>query len=113
MTWRCSGQYSDGPVLNSLHKILHLTPRVGRGSTGLGSLTLDLARSQVVLGCDAEIWCTDDRENLEWASRSSGLENGRIRGFRPLAFGPAGFSVAMEQSAAIEGCASMVVHQHG
>ena len=94
--------------------ILHITPWVGKGSTGLGSLSLDLARSQNDLGYDAQLWCLDDKPNLQWASALSGLRADRIRGFASTRVGVPGFSLEMERAAAsVENRDVAVVHQHG
>jgi glycosyltransferase involved in cell wall biosynthesis len=95
-------------------KILHLTPTVGKGSTGLGTLSLDLAKAQNQRGYNAELWSIDSQAELRWASESSSLGLDRLRGFARTPLGIPGLSFGMEREAARSHNQTIsVVHQHG
>ncbi|HEX9658088.1 MAG TPA: glycosyltransferase [Bacteroidota bacterium] len=95
-------------------KIIHITSKIGKNSTGLGALTLDLTQSQLALGLNAEIWCPGNKIDLRWASESSGIRPEKIRVFPEARIGLPGFSFRMERDAAfVDGPKKAIVHQHG
>lgn len=95
-------------------KILHVTPSVGQGSTGVGAVALDLTRSQNDLGIESQIWCLGSNSDVQWASGLSGVRADRIRGFARTGLHILGLSLEMEKAAAsIENHDVAVVHQHG
>ncbi|MHB8837724.1 MAG: glycosyltransferase [Gemmatimonadaceae bacterium] len=94
-------------------KAIHITASVGRGSFGLGAVVLSLAREQRRHGIEAAVWSTDEPDDLDWASESSGLARSALRAFP--AYGPRrlAYSRSMERAAvAHQGQRPTVVHQH-
>lgn len=99
---------------SALPRVLHITHQIGRSSTGLGSVTINLTKALCDLGVDAQIWCVDDESSIQWASSWSGLSADRIRGFRGVGLGLPGFSFDIERAAASPDNSDFaVVHEHG
>lgn len=95
-------------------KILHNVTSVGKYSFGLGQISVNLARAQLLLGHDVKIWCLDSGENIIWATETHDFPADRITGFR--LFGPQKiwFSPEMSKysSSSAQGMFD-IVHQHG
>jgi len=97
-------------LLNILHNVLGL----GKDSTGVGHIAINLAVSQYAHGHGVNIWCLDNAENIEWATTSMGFPSENIRRF-PIT-GPKMFlySPGMEHAASVSDRAQFdVLHQHG
>ncbi len=101
-------------VPESQPRVLHLVPKVGPESFGLGPIALNLAKEQSELGFETTVWCLDDIDDARWASASSGLSENKIRCFPAIGPRRLGLSLAMERAASGPiGRAFDVVHQHG
>lgn len=96
--------------LNILYNVLNL----GKDSTGVGHIAINLAVSQHALGHNVRIWCLDRAEDTEWASASTCFPSGNIRRFpiaKPKMFL---YSPMMERAAAgPDGSQFNILHQHG
>lgn len=82
-------------------------------SFGLGQVALNLAREQSALGHDARIWCMSNDDDVQWASRSSGLPAEKMVSFPIMGPPRLGFGPAMLSAAKSYGKDFDVVHQHG
>lgn len=95
-------------------RIVHILPRVGRRSLGLGPVALNLAKAQRKLGCEAKVWCADTEEEVRWAVADSGLPEGVITRYEALEFSRVYFSPSMERAVDLDGGGAIdIVHQHG
>lgn len=65
---------NNSPKAPSDLAVIHLTDRVGRGSGGLGPLSLAMAAGQRALGCDARIHCLDTAAEVASAAAGAGLQ---------------------------------------
>jgi len=95
-------------------RVLHLIPSVGRQSYGLGTVVLNLVGNQRPLLDSVHIWSTDSEDEIAWATDSTGLPQGVIKGFPAKeAFG-FGYSLPMRHEISGHKPAEFdVVHQHG
>jgi glycosyltransferase involved in cell wall biosynthesis len=94
-------------------RVMHLIPRIGRASFGLGPVALNLAKSQWACGAEANIWCLDAEAEIAWAAGLVDLDLRAIRHFDR--FGPSflNFSPAMEAAATGDpGKSFDIFHQH-
>ncbi len=98
--------------------ILHNVSGIGRLSFGLGQVVRNLAKAQLDLGGNVDIWCLqrhlDSDDEIRWASETSGFPIQNINEF-PLV-GPKMFlfSPKMERTAlGPAGEKYNVIHQHG
>ena len=66
-----------------------------------------------MLGADAKIWCLDNKDERNWASKSVSLFGNRIRGFSVISPKKFGLSFQMERAAKFENNRDLVIHQHG
>jgi len=94
-------------------RVLHITPRIGRESFGLGQVAVNLAKVLNDLKADARIWCLDLADQIDWAIAQPGLARNKVRGFPHFGFSKLGYSPAMLSAANSEGENFDVVHQHG
>jgi len=92
-------------------RILHLVSTVGRGSGGLGTVSLGYAREQLSLGLETTIWCLDSSAVAAEVASTCGLE-GRIVTSPVLGPSLLGFSPAAERMAGA-GREYDILHQHG
>ena len=94
-------------------KIVHILPKVGRRSLGLGPVALNLAKQQRKLGCETKVWCTDSEEEVRWAVADNGMPEGVIARYEALEFSRIYFSPSMERAADLDARGAIdVVHQH-
>jgi glycosyltransferase involved in cell wall biosynthesis len=110
--WQVAGSGKEAGV-NQM-QVLHIVPRVGRDSFGLGTVVLGIARAQVEQGDNVEIWCTDDPTEIEWATQVGRLEYGIFQSFSVVGPKFLRYSPAMELAASTQNHKRWdVVHQHG
>ena len=93
--------------------ILHTTPGVGKHSQGVGQVAINLANCQRQLGASVNIWCRDEKEEIEWAAQRTGFPEENIKSFgtsrlRQLISGPEMIWAAKRHGKSID-----IVHQHG
>ena len=87
---------------------------IGRSSYGIGSSVLNLVRSQITAGIDAEIWCLDEPAEIEWAKSDSGLSDERIISFKKRGPSFLGYSPDMERMALRSDRQRIdIIHQQG
>jgi glycosyltransferase involved in cell wall biosynthesis len=91
--------------------ILHLVPSIHPGMGGLAALSVGFAESQLQLGHDTRLWCTDSPARVEEAWRVHGFPREMVRRFPALPV--VGFTPGMERAVAHEGACFQAVHQHG
>ena len=94
-------------------QILHVTRLVGRGSTGTGSVALELASEQQNLEQYVELWCQDSSEEIANVERLYNLVPGTVRTFPPIGPKRFGYSPAMEKELAKYMDRYDLIHQHG
>jgi glycosyltransferase involved in cell wall biosynthesis len=95
-------------------KILHVIPKVGPESFGLGPVALNLTLEQIGQGVDASIWSQDSESGKQWASETSGLQEKCIRIFPATGYKKLYFSPTMEHAVTCNRQTEIdVVHQHG
>lgn len=94
-------------------RVLHITACIGTASYGLGPIAVHLVREHCQADHDAEVWCTDDEDEIGSVAQSTGLSIAAIRRFG--ARGPAcrGFSPSMRRAVRRSEGFCHVVHQHG
>jgi glycosyltransferase involved in cell wall biosynthesis len=94
-------------------KIVHILPKVGRRSLGLGPVALNLAAQQRKLGYETKVWCTDSEEDVRSAATDNDVPAGLIARYEALEFSRIYFSPSMERAVGRdEGRAIDIVHQH-
>ena len=99
---------------NDLISVLHITPSVGKEAHGVGQVALNLARAQNQVGCDTQIWCLGDADQVQWASDTSGFPQHKITTFPVVGAHRLGYSLAMMSTATqARGDKFDIVHQHG
>lgn len=98
----------------SNHNILHLVRVIGKESFGIGQVSVSLAQAQCALNHNATIWCTDNNENVSWASETHSFPVERITSFKLSGWRNFYFSYDMyKQAIEIDPDLFDVVHQHG
>jgi glycosyltransferase involved in cell wall biosynthesis len=99
---------------NDLIRVLHILPGIGKEAHGVGQVALNLARTQNLVGCETQIWCLDDADQIQWAAESSGFPRHKITTFPVVGPHRLGYSLAM-MSAATQASENKfdIVHQHG
>lgn len=91
-------------------KIVHTVGSFGKGSYGLGSISMGLAKAQLDLGEDVYVWSSDNQENVTWASELYDFPKERLLGF-PSNFPVVNLSVK-EFKLALKDNSFDFVHQH-
>jgi glycosyltransferase involved in cell wall biosynthesis len=94
-------------------RALHITASIGRESFGLGQVAVNLAKAQNDLNADAQIWCLDTDDQIDWAITLPGLERSRVTAFPRLGPSKLESSPAMLSAAKSDGADFNIVHQHG
>jgi len=94
--------------------VVHNLGYVGPMSFGPGQVAVNLAKEQVLLGCDARVWSTGGGDDLRWAADSTGIALHRLcafptKGPKRLCLSPAMRMAAM----AADSKRLHLVHQHG
>lgn len=94
-------------------KLLHNVPHVGKTSFGIGQISVSLAKAQLSLGHDVDIWCMDLEENVDWAIEAHHFPREHFKRF--ATFGPhkLWFSPGILKYAAKDNGHYDIVHQHG
>jgi glycosyltransferase involved in cell wall biosynthesis len=94
--------------------ILHTTTTIGKSSFGIGQISVSLAQAQYEIGQNVEIWCLDNEESINWASKTHGFPSKFIKGYK--LFGPEKlwFSPDIKKKARqTEKGDYNIIHQHG
>lgn len=104
---------SDTPHPSFDLPVIHLTDLVGRGSGGLGPLSLAMAAGQRALGCDARLHCLDTASEVADAAAAAGLQ-GYVRHHDALVPPTVAFSPDLIRWAgSADAGQAGVLHQHG
>ena len=95
-------------------KIIHVITSIGPKSFGLGRVATDLAKAQIELGHQVEVWCLDGHQDAEWGAKNAGLPMDYVRRFSHLGLIRHGFSYELIRAAKnglLDDC--QIIHQHG
>jgi glycosyltransferase involved in cell wall biosynthesis len=94
-------------------RILHLSSYVGMSSFGIGSVVLNLARSQQSLGYQAEIWSCDANAEARALEEQNHLLPNSIRTFPVVGPSRLAYSPALENALIQNANRFDLIHQHG